>query len=74
MWMNDDHGKDPPDDPDEDEHDQDLELKGVDSPPVVGELHEESVVLLEPLRVGERRGCLNKNMCYQFISMLSMSH
>ena len=55
MWMNDDHGKDPPDDGDEDQDDQDdqdLELEGVDSPPVVGELHEESVVLLEPLRVG----------------------
>ena len=51
--------------PDEDELDQDLELKGVDRPPVVRELHEESVVLLEPLRVGQGGGRLNKSMYCQ---------
>ena len=38
----------------DDEGEDNLELKGIDRPPIVRELHEECVILLKTLRVRQR--------------------
>ena len=51
----------------DDEDEDNLELKGIDRPPIVRELHEECVILLETLRVRQRGRRLQNGVSSIFV-------